>query len=75
MTPHLSSSSSLRNTNSGCLQWISKACGVQQTQTNQAAYGALTKMPDSLGTSIGCKQKDTSKCQKVPPVPGKPKRV
>ena len=55
-------------------QWTSSACNLKQGYSSpKGAYDTLTKMTDSLGTSIGSMQTDKSKCKPVPAVPDKQK--
>jgi len=55
--------------------WIGKACGVDNWNFDlMSVFGSLTNMPDSLGTSIGCKAASKASCKKVDPKPDPPKK-
>lgn len=54
--------------------WIGKACGLPGFSFDITdVFSNMLKFPDSVGTSIGCKQPDPSQCTAVAPVPDNPK--
>ncbi|KAL0942312.1 uncharacterized protein CTRU02_200198 [Colletotrichum truncatum] len=53
--------------------WVSKSCGLDKIDlAYDDTFNALVGAPDSVGTSVGCKQKNKKACKKLDPRPDPP---